>query len=145
MPHWPIVIMNLDGSERNRILRPDLERMVGYRSFRFTPDGRKIVYIAVEGPRKLTSLRAFDVERATSEIVLPARESESISNFCISPNGERLAVHFTSFDRASDGTPAGILRTELAVVDMSGRELHSLAVVDDSLQIIDWRRAPRSE
>lgn len=139
--YWPVELVNIDGSDRKRIVE---DGMPGAGKYRFSADGRTVLYTQFDEKNRPASLRSIGVDGTDRRCVFRAEDHESIESFCVSPDGKSLAVNFAKFVPSNDGEPDRQVRVERwAIVDMHGQPQHALTLPHTRAQLLDWRYASR--
>jgi Tol biopolymer transport system component len=140
--YWPTDIVGVDGTHRRRVVAGN-DRTDGGRlnPCRFTPDGTKVVYAQNDPKDDTMSLWRVGVDGTGRECLLAATDHDFPGNFCVSPDGSRMAVAFMTFERGDDGRPdfdtAG---AELAIMDADGRNRRQVRLPHSSFYyLLDWR------
>jgi WD40-like Beta Propeller Repeat len=129
-PRARINVMRPDGTESHTIL--DEPGGVA-RDFRFSPDGRKVVYSLSTGERRKERTTVWVVDRDGRNRTQVAVELE-LGTRCRpfwSPDGKRLALNLSTGGVIGGG--------RIVVVDLDGKNLVTLPPAPWGIRLYDWR------
>jgi RNA polymerase sigma factor (sigma-70 family) len=136
--------MHPDGTAQRRLTQgPGLNC-----SARYSPDGRRIVYLHQE--RGVNSLHVMDADGTNDRVVVPSKGRTESHYACWSPDGKRLAVQCVTRPRPGAKDLFGNLLTDtyhLKVMDADGSHRRRLNLPDrdgDPIPLpgigqVDWR------
>lgn len=135
-----IVVMHSDGKEQRQVTRGNDNLYP-----RFSPDGKRVCYLAVEN--KTRSIRVAEITTGEETILLQAGEIAPKAA-CWSPDGKQVAVLVFEFKRDSKGNtvldPKGYDHFRLMVIDVDGKKRRDVNLKLGEKKIVfighpDWR------
>ena len=135
----PAHLVGLNGKDLGRVLEPGILRSY----FRFTHDGKRIVYCQYQPEKEKTEYWIVGVDGKDNRIFLPEREMDAPNGWvAFSPDAKRMAVSYFDRSRGPDGKKNSAFRNcRLEIVDSNGSNPHRVELSDDFDIIVpmEWR------
>jgi hypothetical protein len=134
---YQLYLMKTDGAQERRLTRGGLNC-----GARFSPDGKKIVFIH-QTAKAGNSLWTMDVDGKNAREILAEINLAFPHGACWSPDGKQLAVVMLNWEQVVNGRRVGIANPRIEVMNADGSDRRQLKLQGPSFTYIgslgDWR------